>query len=196
MRQGPSVGWSSGAVRPTVIQPSAYSNRGGGEAGINCICCTCCSCIHLGVLRSKFGWLKIIQLFLSAICLSLTLNYGLPHSSKIGESFTFFLVTISACIFVVCLLTFCYIISANSFQLIRSSVLEIVFNTLACILYLTSSAYVSWSVQTFLWIPYLTRPYFTVYPAMTAAYALGLVLGVVHGIDAWLSYKQFPGRPC
>ncbi|KAG7168853.1 hypothetical protein Hamer_G011519, partial [Homarus americanus] len=44
--------------------------------------------------------------------------------SKIGESFTFFLVTISACIFVVCLLTFCYIISANSFQLIRSSVLQ------------------------------------------------------------------------
>ncbi|XP_045592383.1 protein singles bar [Procambarus clarkii] len=191
---GPSVGWSAGAGRPTVVQPSAFAR--GGEAGINCGCCTCCTCIHLGFLRSKFGWLKIIQLVLSAISLTLVMNYGLPYSSRIGESFTFYMVTNSACILVVSLLTFCYLISANSFSLIRSSVLEVVFNTLACLMYLTAAPYLSWSVQTFLWISYLTTPYFTVYPAMTATYILGLVLGVVHGVDAWLSYRTFSGRPC
>ncbi|XP_071521129.1 protein singles bar-like [Panulirus ornatus] len=195
MNRGPTVGWSAGGGRPTVIQPTAYTSSG-GESGINCGCCVCCPCIHVGFLRSKPGVLKIIQLILTAICLMLVLTYGLPHNSSIGESFTFFLVTISACIFVVCLLVFCYLISANSFHIIRSSVLETVFNTLACILYLTSSAYVSWAVQTGLWYSYYTLPHFTVYPAMTAAYVLGLTLGVIHGIDAWLSYRHLSGRPC
>ncbi|KAK8754135.1 hypothetical protein OTU49_012946 [Cherax quadricarinatus] len=195
MRQGPAVGWSTGAARPTVIQPSSFS-RGGNEAGINCGCCVCCPCFHYGFLKTRFGLLKILQLILSAICLTLVLEYGFPYSSIIGDSFTFFVVTISACVFVVSLLTFCYLISANSFNLIRSSVLEVVFNTLACILYLTASPYLSWAVQTSLWGRYLVTPYFTVYPAMTAAYIFGLVLGVVHGIDAWLSYRNSSGRPC
>ncbi|XP_037803320.1 protein singles bar-like [Penaeus monodon] len=193
MQTGPSVGWSAGSGRPTVIQPSAY--RSTGNSGIDCMCCTCCPCINLGFLRTKAGWLKVIELVLSAICLFLVLDYGMHYATFIGEAFHFFLVTNSACIFMVCLLTFCYIISANSFNLIRSSVLETVFNILACILYLLSSSHLSWAVQTLLWPQYRITPYYTVYPAMTACYVLGLVLGIIHGIDAWLSYRNLKGRP-
>nr|XP_027234354.1 protein singles bar-like [Penaeus vannamei] len=108
MMQGPSVGWSAGSGRPTVIQPSAY--RSTGSSGIDCMCCTCCPCINLGFIRTKAGWLKVMELVLSAICLFLVLDYGMPYATSIGESFHFFLVTNSACIFMVSLLTFCYII--------------------------------------------------------------------------------------
>ncbi|XP_042883089.1 protein singles bar-like [Penaeus japonicus] len=130
MQQGPSVGWSSG--RPTVIQPSAYRSTGNG--GIDCMCCTCCPCVNLGFLRTKAGWLKIMEL-------------------------------------------------------------ETIFNCLACILYLLSSSHLSWAVQTWLWPQYRITPYYTVYPAMTACYVLGLVLGIMHGIDAWLAYRNLKGRP-
>lgn len=60
---------------------------------------------------------------LSAICLTLSLDFGLAYSTTMGEAFTVFLVTSCACLLVVSLLLFCYIISANSFNLIRSSVL-------------------------------------------------------------------------
>lgn len=139
--------------------------------------------------------LKAAEMILSAICLTLVLDFGLPYSSTMGESFRVFLVTACACILVVSLLLFCYIISANPFNLIRSSVLETVFNTLACLLYLTSSSYLSWAVHTWLWPGYVLTPGYSVYPAMTAAYILGLVLGVVHGVDAWLSYRHLKGRP-
>ncbi|KAK4300272.1 hypothetical protein Pmani_027516 [Petrolisthes manimaculis] len=184
------------ATGPTIIQPSVYNNRQamGGSGGIGCCGCVCCSCLHLSFLRTRPGWLKVIEMVLSSICLSLTLEFGLPYSSTIGSAFTFFLVTVCACILVVCLLTFSYLISYNSFNLIRSSVLETVFNTLACLLYLASSSQLSWAVHTWLWPNYLFKPQYSVYPAMSAAYVLGLVLGVVHGVDAWMSYRFLTGK--
>ncbi|XP_045126953.1 protein singles bar-like [Portunus trituberculatus] len=189
MRQEPTVGWSAGAGRPTVIQPSVYRSTTTSE-GIKCCCCNCCTCVNLNFLRTKPGLLKAGEMILSAICLTLVLDYGLPYSSTMGESFTVFLLTTCACLLVVSLLLFCYIISANSFNLIRSSVLETVFNTLACVLYLTSSSYLSWSVYIWLLPGYRITPHYTVYPAMSAAYILGFVLGVVHGLDAWTSYRH------
>ncbi|KAG0724986.1 Protein singles bar [Chionoecetes opilio] len=194
MRQGPSVGYSAGAGRPHVIQPTAYRSAAGGP-GVKCCCCTCCTCVNLNFLRTKPGMIKAAELILSSICLTLVLDFGLPYSSTMGEAFTVFLVTTCACLLVVCLLLFCYIISANSFNLIRSSVLETVFNSLACALYLTSSSYLSFAVFTWLKPGYLILPQYAVYPAMSAAYILGLVLGIVHGADAWISYKHLTGRP-
>ncbi|KAK7075052.1 hypothetical protein SK128_006945 [Halocaridina rubra] len=198
-----SVGWSAGAGRPTVIQPTVY--RGGGEeGGIDCGCCRICPCIHLGFLRTRAGWLKMIELIITAIVLILTLEYGLYYSSSLGQAFNFFLVIVCAGIFVISLLIFCYIISSNSFSLIRSSVLETVFNVLIGILYLISSSHLSWAVQTWLYPHYRVTPYFTVYPAMTAAYVslhslifwvLGFVLGCVHLIDAFMAYRHLQGRP-
>ncbi|XP_050717827.1 protein singles bar-like [Eriocheir sinensis] len=194
MRQVPTVGWSAGGGggRPPVIQPTAYHNTG---PGVKCCCCTCCSCVNLQVVRTKPGMLKLAELILSAICLTLSLDFGLAYSSTMGEAFTVFLVTSCACLLVVSLLLFCYLISANSFNLIRSSVLETVFNILACVLYLTSSSYLSWAVNTWLYIEYLYKIQYAVYPAMSAAYVLGLALGVIHGLDAWIAYRHLKGRP-
>lgn len=190
-----SVGWSAGAGRPTVIQPAAYAGGGGEHGGIDCVCFTCCPCMYFGFLRTKAGWLKVIELVITAITLILVLEYGMPYSETLGRAFNFFLIIVSASIFIICLLVFCYIISSNSFSLIRSSVLETVFNVIACILYLACSVYLSWAVQTYLYPHYKTTAYFTVYPAMTAAYVLGFVLGIVHAVDAFLAFRQLRGRP-
>ncbi|XP_064087230.1 protein singles bar-like [Macrobrachium nipponense] len=189
-----SAGWTVGAGRPTVVQPSAYT-ASGEEGGIDCGCCRCCPWIYLGFLRSKAGWLKIIELVLTAITLILVLDYGLPYSETIGQAFDFFLIIVSAGIFVISLLVFCYIISPNSFNLIRASVLELVFNLLICALYFACSCHLSWAVQTYLYPHYRVTAYYTVYPAMTAAYVLGFVLTVTHGLDAILALRHLKGRP-
>ncbi|XP_076044310.1 MARVEL domain-containing protein sing isoform X2 [Oratosquilla oratoria] len=200
MRQGPSVGWTPGAppmiqTQPTVVmQPAQYGGSINSGGGIQCCCCTICSCVHLGFLKTQPGWLKVVELVLSALCQTLLLNYGVAYANTIGSSFHTFLTTCSACLFIIALLIFSYIISAHSFNLIRSSVLETVFNWAASILYLLSSSHLTYAVQTKLWIQYLTQPQYAVYPAMTACYVLGFVLGCIHAIDGWLAYKHLHGR--
>ncbi|KAL7648656.1 UNVERIFIED_CONTAM: hypothetical protein RMT77_000563 [Armadillidium vulgare] len=187
------VHYTGASARPVFIQPSQFSG-GSNSGGFTCLCCTICPCIHLGFLRTVPGLLKIIELILCSICQSLLLRYGVSVSSTIGSSFTIFLTTVSSCLLLVALLLFCYVISQNSFSLIRSSVLEVVFNVVACFLYLSSAAHLSWAVQIHVLPNYLLIPGYAAYPAMTACYILGIVLGIVHGFDSYFAYKQLKGR--
>ncbi|CAL4161811.1 unnamed protein product [Meganyctiphanes norvegica] len=190
MYQQPTVGFiPTQPQQVTVIQPTQY--RGvASSPGIEVCGCTVCPCIHLGFLRSHAGWLKLIELILCAICQSLVLEYGVAYADTIGSSVNTFLTTTSACLLLILLLIFSYIISANSFNLIRASVLEVLFNSVACALYILSSAHLSWGVQTYLAEIYRTKIAFSAYPAMTACYVLGFVAGIVHGIDAFLNQRH------
>lgn len=189
MYQTPTVGFTPAqAPQVHVIQPSQYRGTT-SSSGFEICGCTICPCISLGFLKTYAGWLKIIELILCAICQSLVLEYGVGYADVIGSSVNTFLTTSSACLLLILLLIFSYLISANSFNLIRASVLEVLFNSVACALYLLSSAHLSWGVQTYLAEIYRKEIAFTAYPAMTACYVLGFVVGIVHGIDAFLNQR-------
>ncbi|PSN42073.1 hypothetical protein C0J52_16392 [Blattella germanica] len=174
--------------RPHIVTVGVDTPRGGG---VHCCCCTCCTCIHLQFLKTTEGRLKLAEVILAAICQSLVLNYGMAYSQNMGPAYDSFLTTVSSCLLTSGLLLACYILSDRSMGLLRSSLFETLFNAVAAFLYLSSSSYVSYAVNIFLRPLYLVTPFFQVYPAMTAAYIIGGVLGVVHGYDAYLAYKVF-----
>lgn len=173
----------------TVGQRGLESGRG----GLHCCCCTCCTCINLQFLRTVEGRLKLCEVFLAAVCQSLVLSYGTLHSQTLGPSYDGFLTTVASCLLTASILLACYLLSAKSIGLLRSSLFETLFNAVAAFLYVSSSSYMSYAVNVFLRPLYLVTPFFQVYPAMTAAYILGLVLAVLHGYDAYLAYGQFRG---
>lgn len=59
------------------------------------------------------------------------------------------------------------------------------FNSLACFLYLSSASYLAFATKLFLMTEYYLRPGFDVYPAMTAAYVSLLVQSQI--VDLTLS---------
>jgi hypothetical protein len=59
---------------------------------------------------------------LGIICQFLLLEYGSSHASKLGECYTEFLIAVSSCLITTVLLLACYLLSRNTFHLIRSSI--------------------------------------------------------------------------
>ncbi|XP_037084773.1 protein singles bar-like [Pollicipes pollicipes] len=136
----------------------------------------------------------MISTALGGICQSLLINYGIGYSASLGHAYSIFLTTACACLFSTGILLLCYLVSAPSVALIRQSIFETLFNGVAAVLYLGASAFLSFTVQSVLWPQYVVTPYFQVYPALTAAYCLGLVVGCVHGYDAFLAYRWYRHR--
>jgi hypothetical protein len=56
-----------------------------------------------------------------AVCQSLVLNYGLPHSQTLGASYDSFLTTVSSCLLTAAVLLACYLLSERSMGLLRTS---------------------------------------------------------------------------
>ncbi|XP_067013053.2 protein singles bar [Anabrus simplex] len=168
-------------------------SRSGGGGGVECCCCRCCTCLHLQFLKTTPGALKIAEVVAGALCQSLLINFGLIDSGRLGASFVSFLTTVSSCLMTTSLLLACYVLSENSFRLIRSSLFETLFNAVASFLFLSASSYLAFSVIEYLLPVYKITPFYQAYPAMTSAYMFGLVLGVLHGIDAYLAYRHFRG---
>ncbi|KAG8232425.1 hypothetical protein J437_LFUL012856 [Ladona fulva] len=81
--------------------------------------------------------------------------------------------------------------SPGKYKLIQA---ELLFNGLACILYLASGGYLAFSVSLFLWPMYLAQPFFQAYPALTACYVMSFLASIAHGMDAYSSYKLYRGR--
>uniref|UniRef100_A0A8D8XFI5 Uncharacterized protein n=1 Tax=Cacopsylla melanoneura TaxID=428564 RepID=A0A8D8XFI5_9HEMI len=97
-------------------------------------------------------------------------------------SYESFLTAVTSSLTTTTLLTVTYVLSRSSYGLIRSSIFEIIFNLVACNWFLCSSFFLSFAVHTFLYPFYLITPFYTVYPAMTATYILGTVLGLTHDL--------------
>ncbi|XP_011630109.1 protein singles bar [Pogonomyrmex barbatus] len=172
-----------------VVRMSSSGTYGAG--GIGCCCFRCCTCVHLEFLKSLPGIMKVCETVISGLVQSLLINYGLERSSSIGSAFEGSLTTASACFLTSAILLACYTISEKSYKLIRSSLFETMFNSLACFLYLSSASYLAFATKLFLMTEYYLKPGFDVYPAMTAAYILSGVVGILHGIDAYLSFMHY-----
>ncbi|XP_020285945.1 protein singles bar [Pseudomyrmex gracilis] len=172
-----------------IIRMSSSGTHGAG--GVGCCCFRCCTCIHVEFFKSLPGIIKICETVISGLIQSLLINYGLRYSSSIGSAFEGSLTTSSACFLTSALLLACYTVSEKSYRLIRSSLFEMMFNCLACFLYLSSASCLALATKLFLMTEYYLRPGFDVYPAMTAAYILSGVVGILHGADAYLSYVHY-----
>ncbi|XP_069677008.1 protein singles bar [Periplaneta americana] len=164
-----------------------------GRGGLHCFCCQCCTCVHFEFIRTVVGKLKLAEVIIASICQSLVINYGQAHARTLGTTYDGFLTTVASCLLTSIILLFCYLFSEKTQGLVRSSLFEPVFNAVAAFLYLSSASYLSYGVNIFLRPLYIVQPFFEVYPAMTACYIMGLLLGVIHGYDAYLAYRQFRG---
>ncbi|XP_033219850.1 protein singles bar [Belonocnema kinseyi] len=171
------------------MAPASMGTHGAG--GIECCFCRCCTCIHIVFLKTLPGVIKILETVIGGFIQSLLINYGLRHSATIGTAFEGALTTSSACFFTSSVLLACYFISEKSYRLIRASLFEMMFNAMACFFYLSSASFLAISTKMFLMAQYYILPGFEVYPAMTAAYMLSGVVGVLHGADAYFSYLHY-----
>ncbi|XP_059054379.1 protein singles bar [Achroia grisella] len=177
---------------PTIVRVGPGGGSGGGK-GIKCCCCRCCECINFGYLTSQHGLIKLAEAMLGGLCQSLLVKYGMSEASTMGSAFHSFLTTASACLLTTCLLITCYVLSSNSQQLIRQSIFECLFNAVACFLYLSASSYMGVAVNIYLYTRYTSISMYAAYPAMTAVYYVGVVVGILHGVDAYISYRYHKG---
>ncbi|XP_072393044.1 protein singles bar [Diabrotica undecimpunctata] len=174
---------------PTIVAVHNAASQG----GINCCFCRCCTCLQLQVLKSPEGIIKLAQILLGFFCQSLALNFGAGYASTIGSSYQSFLSTASWCLLTSFLLLFSYVCSQKSLNLLRSSLFETLFNGVAALSYFGSCSYLGWAVNTFLQPMYIITPFFQVYPAMSAAYMMGTILGFIYAYDGYKSYQYFKG---
>ncbi|KAF6206945.1 hypothetical protein GE061_018181 [Apolygus lucorum] len=176
-----------------MIRQTPVVRQASSRDGIACGCCSCCTCLHLSFLQTTPGILKIVQMVLGGLCQSMLINFGTSQASVVGMSYISLLTTNSACASTVTLLLICYIVSQNSFSLVRSSFFETLFNASAALSYLSSSAYLAAAVNLYLYPLYLVTLGFIAYPAMIAAYTMGFALGALHALDAYYCYRHFRG---
>lgn len=172
------------------MRPTAHRST---NTGINFCCCQCCTCLNLRIFQTEPGLIKIGQAILGFLCQSLAINFGLPYAATIGPSYHGFLTTSSWCLMTTFILICCYLFSTNSYSLLRQSLFETLYNAIAACSYISASSYLAFAVNTFLYPLYLITPYYQVYPAMSAAYMLGTLAGLLHAYDAYRSYKYLKG---
>ncbi|OXA61292.1 protein singles bar isoform X2 [Folsomia candida] len=166
-----------------------YNHRSVGASSKKLCQCCICGCVHVDFMKRMPGILKLIEAVFGIICQYLLLEFGSSHSSDLGSCYTEFLIGVSYCLITTVLLMTCYLFSKSTYHLLRSSIFETAFNLLACCLYLSSSTYLAYIVNTRLFLKYLIVPFYQVFPALSAAYVLGFVTGVVHGIDGYFAYR-------
>ncbi|KAL0842031.1 hypothetical protein ABMA28_014243 [Loxostege sticticalis] len=176
---------------PTIVRVAP--GGGGGARGIKCCCCRCCECFNLGYLTTQHGLIKLAEAMLGGLCQSLLVKYGMSEAGSMGSAFHGFLTTASACLLTTALLIACYVLSPNSQQLIGQSIFECLFNAVACFLYLSASSYMGVAVNIYLYPKYALVSMYSAYPAMTAVYYIGVVVGILHGVDAYICYKYHKG---
>ncbi|XP_066145938.1 protein singles bar [Euwallacea fornicatus] len=175
---------------PTIISVPVHSN----QSGIGCCCCCrCCSCIHLEFLKTGSGKLKLAEVIIGFFCQGLALQYGSNYSSIIGLSFQSFVNNVTWCFLTTFLLLICYIFSPKSINLVKSSLFEVLFNVLAAVTYLSTCSYLGYVVNMVLEPVFIITSHYQVYPAMSAAYMAGSVLGLIYAYDAYKSYRYFRG---
>ncbi|XP_070490846.1 protein singles bar isoform X1 [Chironomus tepperi] len=186
---------------PTVSHLPTVHTRRETRNGIKIGCCRVCTCLHLEFLTTKCGLLKIFELLLGSCSETLLIRFGLPAATEMGEAFYTFHSTVSACLTTTFILLVSYIFSARTYGLIRQSIFEVLFNAVACCLYISaslitlfcSSSYVAFATSVFLYPRFTASSADTAYPAMICVYYLGFIISIVYGLDAFTSYKSYKG---
>lgn len=151
--------------------PNRYQSNGNDNSGgIEICCCRVCTCVNLGFLTSQNGMLKLFEVLLGSFCQTLLIKFGLSAASDMGQAFNSFLTTCSACLTTTMILLGCYIVSSKTFNLVRQSLFEVVYNTVACLLYCSASSYMGFVVNVWLYAKFVLTPAYIAYPAMTGVY--------------------------
>ncbi|CAH1404737.1 unnamed protein product [Nezara viridula] len=132
---------------------------------------------------------------LGGLCQTMLMNFGPAQAQLIGMSFYSLLSANAAATSGVTLLLTCYVISENTYHLIKTSIFEIVFNLSAAFSYLSASTCLAVAVNVYLYPVYLVTMGFISYPAMIAAYTIGFALGITHAVDAYHAYRHYKGFP-
>lgn len=212
--------------------------------GIKICCCRVFTCVNLNFLLTNHGLLKVSEVILGSCCQTLLVRFGMKSAAEIGQAFETCLTTVSSCLMVSTLLLICYVVSTRTFNLVRQSLFvsfiflqhqfpfpafvcqnknlvfvcqqEILYNLLACFMYLSASVFMGFTVSWWLYPKFEMHQAYASYPAMTAVYVsicakwlsfsilfivfvlfylqyIGLILGIIHGIDAALAYKFYKG---
>jgi len=185
--------------RPSVVSESLLSPRrptpagrtaATAEAGFSlCGMCRCCTCLHPGFIKTPTAAIKIFESIVSIVCQFLLIQFGFKYGKDLGFGYFMSLVTSSGCCLTSGVLLFSYVISANSYSRVRPSLFEVAFNFIACGFYISSSTLLAASVHFQLYYFYMTIPGFSAYPALTAVYVLGYIVGIVHGLDGCMAFK-------
>ncbi|CRK88042.1 CLUMA_CG001828, isoform A [Clunio marinus] len=161
--------------------------------GIKIGCCRVCTCLHLEFLTTKCGLLKIFELLLGSCCETLLIRFGMAAASDMGEAFYSFHSTVSACLTTTLVLLISYIFSVKTYGLMRQSIFEVFFNSLACCLYISASSYLGFATNVWLYPRFISSSSDTAFPAMTCVYYVGSILAIVYGMDAFVAYKEYKG---
>ncbi|XP_058063883.1 protein singles bar [Anopheles bellator] len=165
--------------------------------GIRLGCCRVCTCVNLHFFLSKNGLLKCFELVLGWFCQTMLIQFGLDTAKDIGDAFLGFLTTCSAFLLTTTILVLCYTVSNRTFHLVRQSIFEVVYNGLGCVMYLSAASYLGFAVNVFLYPKFLifknTGGIHSAYPAMTAVYYMGGIVGLVYGVDAFVAYRHLKG---
>ncbi|XP_054721044.1 protein singles bar-like [Uloborus diversus] len=148
-------------------------------------------CCYTDFLSTQPGLCKLGELVFGGICVGLMITYGTPVWLTLGLAYPLFLVNSSAALLFTSISLFCYIISEHSYRVIRTTILELVQNGVAAILYAVASAFLIMHTSFFLWPMYIIIPYFQAYPALMTAGVFGCLSAGIHAIDCYFAYRTF-----
>lgn len=150
-----------------------------------------CCAFHTEFLQTQAGICKLGELIFGAICVGLMITYGTPVWMTLGMAYPLFLINSSAALLGTSVCLFSYLISANTFRAMRTTVFEIVQNSVSAILYAGGSTFLILQTSILLWPLYILIPYFQAYPALMTAGVLGCISSAIHAIDAYFAYRAF-----
>jgi len=159
-----------------------------------CTCCwglcTFCACGRIQVLSSATGMVKLGEVALGLITHLLLLNYGMEKEAQdLGIGLSLSLSTSSTGLATSFIMLLSYTLSAATYDRVRPSLFEVLFNTIVCAVYIAASSLLAMQVYMQLLYYYRVIPGFSIYPALTAAYVLGYAAGILHGIDALMALR-------
>jgi hypothetical protein len=133
---------------------------------------------------------KLGEVALGLITHLLLLNYGMEKEAQdLGLGLSLSLSTSSTGLATSFIMLLSYTLSAATYDRVRPSLFEVLFNTIVCGVYIAASSLLAMQVYMQLLYYYRVIPGFSIYPALTAAYVLGYAAGILHGIDALMALR-------
>jgi len=160
--------------------------------------CPDCCLSPIKFFRISAHIVKLSEVGLGGVCWYLLWQFGIEEYEKLGLGYDLFQLVNSGASFTAAVLLLCYSVSCirgKTFLSVRPSLFEVLFTLICSALYFASSTLLMQSVYRNLHFIYHQQPEYIEYPALTAVYVLGFVLGVVNLVDCGLVICFMNCRP-
>eukprot|EP00096_Caligus_rogercresseyi_P002427 TRINITY_DN14555_c0_g1_i1.p1 TRINITY_DN14555_c0_g1~~TRINITY_DN14555_c0_g1_i1.p1 ORF type:complete len:202 (+),score=17.28 TRINITY_DN14555_c0_g1_i1:160-765(+) len=144
-----------------------------------------------GLTKNPHGFVKVIEAIIALAAHVLLLMYGVENSGELGFSFPILLSGTSASFIANTVLAIVYMTSSPSKVHIKSSLFELLFNLLLSAIYFIISSVFAWNVHRHLLYYYYTKTNFNAYPCLLASSALGIIAGIIHGLDGFFCLQDY-----